>query len=90
MIAGVFDKKRPFSYANRSKNNQPLFRELKVGIISKGQTFGDCDASRNRNYLFTLRTITADACVYSINAVEFINHVAACTKMYQLKMHTQF
>lgn len=66
MIAGVFNKKRPFSYANRTKNNQALVRELKVGIISKGQTFGDIDASRNRNYLYTFRTLTSEASVYSI------------------------
>ena len=63
-------------------------RELKLGIISKGQTFGDIDASRNRNYLYSLRTLTGEASVYSINAIEFMNHVAACTKLHELKMFT--
>jgi hypothetical protein len=76
MIAKVYDKSRPFSVANRSKFNQPIARELNVNIISKGQTFGDTDASRYRNYMYTLRTSSNSGSYYWINTVEFMNHVA--------------
>jgi len=87
MISTVFNKKKPFLYDNRSKYNNLLFRELKLGIIGEGQTFGDTDASRGRNYLYTLRTHSSKSSVYSINTVEFMNHLAACSKLYELKMY---
>ena len=60
---------------------------IKVGIIGEGQTFGDTDASRGRNYLYTLRTHSMHSSVYSINTTEFMNHLASCSKLYELKMY---
>lgn len=59
-----------------------------MGIVSKGQTFGDTDACRDRNYMYTLKTVSAGASAWTLNKTEFLNHVAACSKLHELKMFT--
>ena len=51
---------------------QKSLKEVKIGIIGPGTSFGDIDASRNRHYMYTLRTASIRCKIFEINASDFI------------------
>jgi hypothetical protein len=68
----------------KSKFNQASIKEVKVGIIGAGMSFGDVDTHKKRNYMYTLRTLCSDCSVLEINARDFMTQINICNKETQL------
>lgn len=66
------DTKESFSEAHRSKFRQQCIKEVKVGLIGPGRTFGDIDAMKNRDYMYTLRTASSDCVIYELETHNFL------------------
>ena len=63
---------KTFKDQHRSMFYQKSLKEVKIGIIGPGTSFGDIDASRNRHYMYTLRTASIHCKIFEINANDFI------------------
>ena len=46
-----------------------------MGVIGQGKIFGDVDAFNDRQYIYTVRTLTPNAKVYFLSATDFARHV---------------
>ena len=74
-LARQVDQKQGFRKKQRSRYNQQAFREALVGVYGVGKTFGDIDAYKNRNYMYTLRARTRCVRFWEMDAEKFILHV---------------
>lgn len=62
-----------FKDKHRSKFNQRSIKEIKLGVLGSGCTFGDVDAYRSRGYMYTLRTVSQDVHLFEIQTSDFLN-----------------
>ena len=67
------DTKVPLKEKHRSKYNQHSIKEVKIGVLGSGKTFGDIDAYKKRGYMYTLRTASSKVLLYEIYASDFMN-----------------
>ena len=58
---------------------------MKVANIGKGQTFGDIDAYRRRNYMYSLKTASLGAEFYQVDAEKFVMLLEANQRLKQFK-----
>ena len=70
-----------FNERHRSKYNQLSFKEIVVAFIGKGMTYGDIDAFKQRNYMFTLRARSRHVRYWEINAQKFVMHLQSCNRL---------
>ena len=67
------DTRSNFQEEHRSKFNQKSIKEAKIQIIGVGKSFGDIDAYKQRNYMYTLRSLSNNVVIYEVESVRFIN-----------------
>ena len=84
-LAQNIDLRVHFKDKHRSKYNQQSIKEVKVGIIGSGQTFGDIDAYRQRGYMYTLRTASSNCVFYECDARDFVTHIKSINKEREFK-----
>ena len=74
------DTRKSLLEKQKSKFNQASIKEVKVGIIGQGQSFGDIDVLRKRKYMYTLRTLSSDCQAYEISVKDFNHHLCIVNK----------
>lgn len=62
-----FDTQVNFKEKSRTVSNQSVIKEIKVGVLGSGQTFGDLDAYKERGYMYSLRTFSRHVEYYEIS-----------------------
>lgn len=60
-------------------------REANIAIIGSGKTFGDIDAYKKRNYLYSLKSCSSNVRYYEIDASKFVMHLCSHGKESQFK-----
>ena len=89
MLNQFVDTKQSFLTRQKSKFNQASIKEVKVGIVGQGKSFGDVDLHRKRKYMYTLRSLSSDCSVYMINKKDFIDHISLANRETQLAKYSK-
>ena len=76
-LRSFIDTKLNYKDKHRSSFNQTAFKEIKLGVYGPGTIYGDIDALRKRQYLFTMRVLTSGVKVWQIDSGVFMRHVRA-------------
>ena len=66
------DTRVNFKEKSRTLSNQSVIKQIKVGVLGAGQTFGDIDAYKERGYMYSLRTFSRHVEYYEISTEKFI------------------
>ena len=85
-LSRVVETRTGFNERHRSKYNQMSFKEILVSFIGKGMTFGDIDAFKQRNYMFTLRARSRHVRYLEINSQKFVMHLMSCGRVNAFKI----
>ena len=79
------DTRQNFKEQHRSLFNQKSISELKVTILGRGMSFGDIDAYKDRNYMYTYKTVSNNVKMYQIDANDFVMYLRSNAKVKQFE-----